>query len=118
MRAVRGAVPRTVAGQLVEEALRPKLAQVVAVAVVAREGRREQAAALLRPMDCRKTDRICWWAGSRRRTACTRSCEKLPSSSYAALAYASLHRGAYPFSCVITQLKGARCVQKQSPLRR
>ena len=34
---------------------------------------------------CRKTGKTCWWAGSRRRTACTRSCEKLPSSSDASL---------------------------------
>lgn len=117
-RAVQEAVPRMVVGRLVQEAVHPTQAQVVAVAVVERGERRAQAAALLRPMDCRKTDKTCWWAGSTRRTACTRSCEKLPSSSYAALACASLHRGAYPFSCVITQLKGVRCVQKQSPLRR
>lgn len=76
----RRAVLRT-AVELLAEA-RPKRTPEGAVAAE-QEGRCEQAEAqLLRPMDCRKTGKTCWWAGSRRRTACTRSCKKLPSSSY------------------------------------
>ena len=55
----------------------PALAPVVAAEL-------EQAAQLPRPRGCRKTGKTCCRAGSRRRTAYTRSCEKLPSSSYAA----------------------------------
>jgi hypothetical protein len=78
-------------------AARPRRKRVGAVALAVREGRHELAEAqLLRPMDCRKTGKTCWWAGSRRRTACTRSCEKLPSSSYGALTCASLAPGSIP----------------------
>jgi X-X-X-Leu-X-X-Gly heptad repeat protein len=65
----------------------PKPARVGAAAAAARgEARRDREGALpRRPKGCRRTGKTCWWAGSRRRTACTRSCEKLPSSSYAPL---------------------------------
>ena len=61
-----------------------------ALAEAEREQRPEREGELPRRLTgCRRTDKICWWAGSRRRTACTRSCEKLPSSSYAALTCAA-----------------------------
>lgn len=92
--AARGAALRTVAGPLA--VVRPRQAREGAVEAE-REGRHEPAQAEpLRPMDCRKTGKTCWWAGSRRRTACTRSCEKLPSSSYGALTCASLAPGSIP----------------------
>lgn len=37
--------------------------------------RRMRAGGLPRRADCRRTGKTCWWAGSTRRTACTRSCE-------------------------------------------
>jgi hypothetical protein len=37
-------------------------------------GRRMRAAALPRRAGCRKTGKTCWWADSKRHTACTRSC--------------------------------------------
>jgi len=79
-RAAQAAARRTAAGLLAEG--RPRRTLEGAVAAAEREGRHEQAEAQrLRPTDCRRTGKTCWWAGSRRRTACTRSCEKLPSSS-------------------------------------
>ncbi len=48
----------------------------VAAAAAARVEHHDQARELLRRLTgCRRTSKICWWAGSRRRTACTRSCE-------------------------------------------
>jgi len=66
----------------------PKPAQAVLAGRVARLARagdcRSRAGELpQRPKGCRKTGKTCWWAGSTRRTAYTRSCEKLPSSSCA-----------------------------------
>jgi len=71
------AVARTAAGRA------PVVVPKQAPAALERAGERRKPAEELprRPADCRKTGRICWWAGSSRRTACTRSCEKLPSSS-------------------------------------
>src|SRR6185369_4415829 len=103
----RAAAPRRAAGQLAEGHPRP--ARAGAVAAAEREGRHEQAEAqLLLPTDCRKTGKTCWWAGSRRRTACTRSCEKLPSSSYGALTCASLAPGSIPVLLRHYAVKGGR----------
>ena len=94
-REAQAAALRKPAGRLAEG--RPRRTRERAVAAAEREGRHEQAEAqLLRPRDCRRTGKTCWWAGSRRRTACTRSCEKLPSSSYGAQTCASLAPGSIP----------------------
>jgi len=60
----------------------PKRPEAGVAAAAERAARRGQEGELpRRPMGYRRTDKTCWWAGSTRRTACTRSCEKLPSSA-------------------------------------
>jgi len=79
----------------------------VGVAEAAREGRRVRQGELpRRPMGCRRTGKTCWWAGSMRRTACTRSCEKLPRLELWRAHLRDQASGAYPFYCIITQLMG------------
>jgi hypothetical protein len=82
------AVRHTVGARAAVAAALPTRAQVVLGPRVEAPRRREQELPP-RPTDCRTTGKTCWWAGSRRRTAYTRSCEKLPSSSCAALKYAA-----------------------------
>src|SRR5882724_9651076 len=101
------AVGRTAAGQapVAVPMPVPAAAQPPEVAARERAGERRRPAEELprRPAECRNTSRICWWAGSSRRTACTRSCEKLPMLE---LSRAHLHgvaRAAYPDYRVFTQ---------------
>ena len=87
----RNAVGRAQARRAESPTRRPGEAALVAPRRA--EARRTQAGELpQRPKDYRKIGKTCWWAGSTRRTACTRSCEKLPSSSCAPLTCAAKRR--------------------------
>ena len=57
------------------------------------------------PTGSRRTGKTCWWAGSRRRTACTRSCENSRARAVPR-SLARLSAGSIPVFRVITQLKG------------
>jgi len=80
---------RTVAGEAREAGVLPKPVRAApagerVVRLAQRGDCRSRAGELpQRPKGCRKKGKTCWWAGSTRRTAYTRSCEKLPSSSCA-----------------------------------
>ena len=95
---VEGAAAKLGAGRRtqVEQAAAPgatKRPEAGVAAAAEREARRDQEGELpRRPTGYRRTDKTCWWAGSTRRTACTRSCEKLPSSGCAALTCATKRR--------------------------
>lgn len=72
------AIAAPVAGARLGAAELPKRVRGPAPVAVtaAREERRDRAEGLpRRPMGCRRTGKTCWWADSRRHTACTRSCE-------------------------------------------